>query len=163
MALKELRGGPVVLFFYPRDDTETCTAEACAFRDAFPRFEGLGATVLGISPDGVRSHARFRARYGLPYALLADTEHAVAARYGVWQEKVLFGRRYMGVVRTTFVVDAEGRIARVFEKVRVAGHAEAVAEAVAQLQGRGHTSCEPVVSFAPGSRSSTPDDSGHDR
>lgn len=133
VVLKDLRGAPVVLFFYPKDDTSACTVEACGFRDALPRFDARGAVVLGISPDGVRSHARFRAKYGLPYRLLADTEHVVAEKYGVWQEKSMFGRRYMGVVRTTFVIDADGRIARVFEKVRADGHAEEVAATVAAL------------------------------
>jgi peroxiredoxin Q/BCP len=133
LALRALRGRPVVLYFYPADDTETCTKEACAFRDAFPRFRRMRAAVLGVSPDSVRSHARFRAKYALPFTLLADTDHAVADAYGVWREKQLFGRRYMGVERTTFVIDADGRVARLFEKVRTAGHAEAVAAAVAAL------------------------------
>lgn len=133
VSLKELRGAAVVLFFYPKDDTETCTVEACGFRDAMPRFDALDAVVLGVSTDGVRSHARFRAKYALPYRLLADTEHVVAEKYGVWQEKQLFGRRYMGVVRTTFVIDAAGRIAGVFEKVRAAGHADEVAATIAEL------------------------------
>ena len=133
VSLKELRGSAVVLFFYPKDDTETCTVEACGFRDAMPRFDALDAIVLGASTDGVRSHARFRAKYALPYRLLADTEHVVAEKYGVWQEKQLFGRRYMGIVRTTFVIDGAGRIARVFEKVRAAGHADEVAATIAEL------------------------------
>jgi peroxiredoxin Q/BCP len=133
LALSALRGRPVVLYFYPKDDTETCTKEACAFRDAFPRFERTKAAVLGVSPDSARSHARFRAKYGLPFTLLADEEHAVCEAYGVWAEKQMFGRKYMGVERTTFVIDAEGRVAHVFEKVRTAGHAEAVAEVVAGL------------------------------
>jgi len=133
VSLKELRGSAVVLFFYPKDDTETCTVEACGFRDSMPRFDALDAVVLGVSADGVRSHARFRAKYALPYRLLADTEHVVAEKYGVWQEKQLFGRRYMGIVRTTFVIDVAGRIARVFEKVRAAGHADEVAATIAEL------------------------------
>ena len=133
VSLKELRVSAVVLFFYPKDDTETCTVEACGFRDAMPRFDALDAVVLGASTDGVRSHARFRAKYALPYRLLADTEHVVAEKYGVWQEKQLFGRRYMGIVRTTFVIDGAGRIARVFEKVRAAGHADEVAATIAEL------------------------------
>ncbi|MDF1501422.1 thioredoxin-dependent thiol peroxidase [Roseisolibacter sp. H3M3-2] len=133
LALASLRGKPVVLYFYPKDDTETCTKEACAFRDAFPRFRRLKAAVLGVSPDTVKSHARFRKKYALPFPLLADVEHAVAEAYGVWREKQLFGHRYMGVERTTFVIDAEGRVAHVFEKVRTAGHAEAVAKVVAGL------------------------------
>jgi peroxiredoxin Q/BCP len=133
LTLSALRGLVVVLFFYPKDDTETCTVEACEFRDAFPRFRRLGAAVVGVSPDGVRSHARFRAKYALPFTLVADTEHAVAEAYGVWREKTLFGRKHMGVVRTTFVIDAEGRVARVFEVTRAAGHAAEVARAIAAL------------------------------
>lgn len=133
LALRALRGAPVVLYFYPADDTETCTAEACGFRDAFPRFDALGATVLGVSPDDVRSHARFRAKFELPFTLLADVTHAVAERYGVWQEKVLFGHQHMGVVRTTYVIDAAGRVVHVFERVRTRGHAAEVAAAVARL------------------------------
>jgi peroxiredoxin Q/BCP len=133
LALSTLRGRPVVLYFYPQDDTETCTAQACALRDAFPRFRAAGAVVLGVSPDSVASHARFRKKYRLPFTLLADPGHAVADRYGVWQEKTTFGRTYMGIARTTFVIDAEGRVARVFEKVRVKGHAEAVEAALRAL------------------------------
>jgi thioredoxin-dependent peroxiredoxin len=131
--LGALRGRPVVLFFYPRDDTKTCTIEACAFRDAMPRFEDLDAIVLGISPDSVKSHAKFRAKHALPYRLLSDEEHQVAEQYGVWQEKTLFALRYLGVVRTTFVVDAAGRIARIFERVKVDGHVQEVAAAVRTL------------------------------
>ena len=133
LRLRALRGGPVVLYFYPADDTETCTKEACAFRDLFPRFDASGATVLGVSPDDVRSHAKFKAKYGLPFTLLADTEHAVAERYGVWRQKTTFGRTYMGVVRTTFVVDAAGRVRHVFDVKRVAGHAADVAAAIDAL------------------------------
>lgn len=131
--LASLRGRPVVLFFYPRDDTKTCTAEACAFRDAMPRFDDLDAIVLGISPDGVKSHAKFRAKHALPYRLLSDDGHEVAEQYGVWQEKTLFALRYMGVVRTTFVIDAAGRIARIFERVKVDRHAEEVEDALRHL------------------------------
>ncbi|GLC27918.1 peroxiredoxin [Roseisolibacter agri] len=133
LTLSALRGRAVVLFFYPKDDTASCTVEACEFRDLLPRFEGLDAVVLGVSPDPVKSHAKFRAKYQLTYPLLADVEHAVAESYGVWREKQLYGRRYMGVVRSTFVIDAEGRVAHVFENVKSAGHAERVAEAVAGL------------------------------
>jgi peroxiredoxin Q/BCP len=133
LSLSSLRGRPVVLYFYPQDDTETCTAQACALRDAFPRFRAAKAAVLGVSPDSVASHARFRKKYRLPFTLLADPGHAVADQYGVWQEKTTFGRTYMGIVRTTFVIDAEGRVARVFEKVRVKGHAEAVEAALRGL------------------------------
>ena len=133
LTLSALRGRTVVLFFYPKDDTSSCTVEACEFRDLLPRFESLDAIVLGISPDPVKSHVKFRDKYELSYPLLADVEHAVAESYGVWREKQLYGRRYMGVVRSTFVIDADGRVARVFENVKSAGHAEAVAEAVAGL------------------------------
>jgi peroxiredoxin Q/BCP len=120
--LSECRGKPVVLYFYPADDTPGCTREACGFRDDYPMYRSAGFTVLGISPDTVRSHARFRAKYGIPYALLADGDHRVCAMYGVWGRKQLMGRAYDGVLRTTFVIDSAGRIARVFEKVRPAEH-----------------------------------------
>ena len=135
LALSSLRGRPVVLYFYPQDDTETCTAQACALRDAFPRFRRTKAVVLGVSPDSVASHARFRKKHRLPFTLLADPGHAVADLYGVWQEKTTFGRTYMGIARTTFVIDREGVVAHVFEKVRVKGHAEAVEDAVRALSG----------------------------
>lgn len=131
LTLSALRGGPVVLFFYPRDDTAGCAAEACEFRDLFPRFEAAGATVLGVSPDTAASHARFRRKYALPYTLLADHDHAAAAAYGVWTEKSMYGRRFMGVERTTFLLDRGGRVAGVFCKLKPAGHAEAVAAALA--------------------------------
>ncbi len=133
LTLSALRGRPVVLFFYPKDDTAGCTTEACEFRDLFPRFDASRATVLGVSPDPVRSHVKFRAKYQLPFTLLADVEHAVAESYGLWREKSMYGRKYMGVERTTFVLDADGRIAHRFDKVKPAGHAEAVAQAVAGL------------------------------
>ena len=134
LTLSAHRGRPVVLFFYPKDDTAGCTTEACEFRDLFPRFDRARALVLGISPDSVKSHVRFRAKYQLPFTLLADVEHAVAEAYGVWREKTMYGRKYMGVERSTFVVGADGRIAGAFEKVKVAGHAGAVAEALARLR-----------------------------
>ena len=136
VSLAELRGRPVVLYFYPRDDTPTCSAQACEFRDQFPRFDAAGAVVLGVSTDSVKSHARFREKFALPFTLVSDPDHAIAEAYGVWQEKSMYGRKYMGVVRTTFLVDAKGRIARVWEKVRTKGHAEAVAQAVAELSER---------------------------
>ena len=131
--LAALRGSPVVLYFYPRDDTPTCTREACEFRDAFPRFAAASATILGVSTDDVRSHARFKAKHDLPFTLLADVDHRVAERYGVWVEKQLYGRRYLGIERTTFVIDAAGRIARVFRRVRAAGHGAEVAAALEAL------------------------------
>ena len=131
LTLSSLRGRPVVLYFYPKDDTTGCTTQACDLRDQFPRFEGADAVVLGVSPDGARSHARFRAKYDLPFTLLADTDHAVAERYGVWVEKSMYGRRYWGNERTTFVIDAAGRVAHVFEKVKPGEHAAAVLAALA--------------------------------
>lgn len=133
LKLSSLRGRPVVLFFYPKDNTPACTLEACALRDAFPQFDNSNAVILGISPDSVRRHHGFRERFKLPYSLLADTDHVVAEKYGVWGQKSLWGRKYMGVLRTTFVIDANGKIAHVFEKVSVLGHAAEVMAAVQRL------------------------------
>jgi thioredoxin-dependent peroxiredoxin len=133
LILSALRGRPVVLYFYPKDDTSGCTTESCEFRDLVPRFDAVNAQVLGISPDSVPSHVKFRDKYGLNFPLLADEGHAVADRYGVWQQKSMYGRKYWGNARTTFVIDAGGRIAKVFEKVKPAGHAAEVAAAVAAL------------------------------
>ena len=131
--LRKLRGKNVVLFFYPKDDTPGCTVEACTFRDALPRFHDLDAVVLGVSPDSVKSHQKFKEKFSLPYQLLSDEDHAIADAYGVWGEKNMFGNKYWGNLRTTFLIDAKGRIARVFEKVKPEGHADEVAEAVAAL------------------------------
>jgi thioredoxin-dependent peroxiredoxin len=133
LTLSALRGAPVVLYFYPQDDTPTCTAQACGMRDAFPRLAGEGATILGVSPDTARSHAHFRRKHRLPFTLLADTDHAVAERYGVWREKTLFGRTYMGVARTTFVIDRDGRVAAVLDVARAARHAAQVESALRGL------------------------------
>lgn len=135
LSLVSLRGSPVILYFYPKDDTSGCTKQACGFRDAFPRFEGSDAVILGVSPDDSASHRKFRDKFDLPFTLLADTEHDVAERYGVWQEKSMYGKKYWGNARTTFVIDGDGRIARVFEKVKPEGHAEEVAAALAELEG----------------------------
>jgi peroxiredoxin Q/BCP len=132
--LSDLRGRPVVLFFYPKDDTPGCTVESCEFRDLMPRFQGVKAHVLGVSPDDVKSHVKFRKKFDLPYPLLADVAHEVADAYGVWQEKSMFAHKYWGNARTTFVIDRDGRIAKVFEKVKPEGHAAAVAEVVAGLK-----------------------------
>ena len=128
--LSALRGQDVVLYFYPKDDTEGCTKEACEFRDAFPRFDGARAAVLGVSPDGVKSHAKFKAKYALPFTLLADTEHKLADAYGVYGEKSFAGRNYMGVTRKTFVIDKAGKIKKVFDKVDVEHHADEVLAAL---------------------------------
>ena len=129
--LSELRGKPVVLYFYPKDDTPGCTTQACGIRDAYGEFERAGAVVLGVSPDNERSHVNFRQKYELPFALLADTEHEVADRYGVWGEKKFRGKKYMGVSRSTFVIDESGRVKKVFEKVTPATHADDVLAALA--------------------------------
>ena len=133
LRLKDLRGHPVVLYFYPKDDTTGCTAEACEFRDLFPRFKKSKAVILGVSPDPVKAHVKFKAKYDLPFTLLADTEHAVCELYGVWKEKSMYGRTYMGVERSTFLIDAKGKLARAWIKVSPTGHAEEVAAAIAGL------------------------------
>ncbi len=130
ITLADLAGKKVVLYFYPKDDTSGCTVEACEFRDHWPAVRKAGAVVLGISPDGVASHVKFRKKFALPFPLLADEGHVVAERYGVWGEKSMYGRKYVGIHRTTFVIDEEGRILKVFEKVKPAGHAAEVLEAV---------------------------------
>ena len=133
LTLSSLRGRPVVLYFYPKDDTSGCTVQACEFRDMFPRFDGSKAVILGVSPDGVKSHAKFKAKFELPFTLLADTEKSIVTAYDVWKEKSMYGRKYMGVERTTFVIDAHGTIAHIFAKVKPAGHAAEVMAAIAAL------------------------------
>lgn len=130
--LAELRGRKVVLYFYPRDNTPGCTQEACDFRDRHAELRGLGAVLLGVSPDGEQSHRRFAAKYALPFPLLADEQSSVAEAYGVWKEKAMYGKTYMGVARTTFLIDEQGRIARIWPKVKVAGHGD---EVLAALRG----------------------------
>jgi thioredoxin-dependent peroxiredoxin len=130
LTLSSLRGQWVVLYAYPKDDTPGCTTEACEFRDLFPRFKTGKAVILGISPDSVKSHVKFKAKYELPFTLLADEEQVVLQAYDIWKEKSMYGRKYMGVERTTFVIDPDGRIAKVFEKVKPAGHAEEVMAAI---------------------------------
>jgi peroxiredoxin Q/BCP len=133
ISLKSLRGSPVVLYFYPKDDTSGCTTEACEFRDAWAEVKASGARLYGVSPDSVKSHEKFRAKFDLPFPLLADEDHAVAEAYGVWGEKSMYGRKYQGILRTTFIIDEMGRIARVFEKVKPAGHADEVLAALREL------------------------------
>jgi peroxiredoxin Q/BCP len=133
VSLTDFTGQNVVLYFYPKDDTPGCTTEACEFRDSMPRFTKDTTVILGISPDSVTSHAKFKAKYELPFVLLADTEKVVAEAYGVWKEKSMYGRKYMGVERTTFLIDGKGVLRQVFEKVKPAGHAEEVAKAVSAL------------------------------
>ena len=129
--LSDLRGSPVVLYFYPEDDTAGCTTEACEFRDEHARFRERGAVVLGVSPDDEASHARFKEKYSLPFTLLADPDHKVADDYGVWVEKNMYGKKRMGIKRSTFVIDAEGNIARAMYGVKPEGHAGEVLEALA--------------------------------
>lgn len=133
LTLSSLRGKPVVLYFYPKDDTSGCTTQACEFRDTFPKFKRGKAVILGVSPDPVKSHVKFKAKYDLPFTLLADTEKTVAQAYDVWKEKSMYGRKYMGIERTTFLIDADGVIRHVFEKVKPAGHADEVMAALKAL------------------------------
>ena len=131
--LSDLAGRPVVLYFYPKDDTPGCTKEACAFRDNLPRFKSSKAVVLGVSILDESSKKRFSEKYDLTFPLLADADHQVADRYGVWQKKSRYGRTYMGIVRTTYLIDRDGKIARRWDNVKVDGHAEEVLEAADAL------------------------------
>ena len=133
VSLDSLRGRPVVLYFYPKDDTSGCTTQACDFRDRWSDVQARGAVVLGVSPDGLRSHARFRKKYRLPFPLLVDEDHRIADAYGVWGEKSLFGHRYEGILRTTFIIGPDGTVARVFRKVKPEGHAAEVLAALDAL------------------------------
>jgi peroxiredoxin Q/BCP len=130
VSLGQFRGSDVVLYFYPRDDTPGCTTEACEFRDAWQNVKRTGAIVLGVSPDDVATHRKFRTKFRLPFPLLADPDHRVAERYGVWGEKSMYGRKFLGILRTTFVIGPDGRIRKVFERVKPRGHAAAVLEAL---------------------------------
>jgi len=127
VTLSALRGSKVVLYFYPKDDTPGCTVEACAFRDTLPRFDGADAVVLGVSPDSVESHRKFRDKFGLTFRLLADEDRAVCEAYGVWKERSLYGRKSMGVERSTFLIDEGGRVVESWRRVKAEGHAEKIA------------------------------------
>lgn len=129
--LSELRGKPVVVYFYPKDDTPGCTTQACAIRDVYADFRAAGAVVLGVSPDAAESHRRFREKYSLPFTLLADPEHEVAERYGVWVEKNRDGKRSMGIERSTVVVAADGTVKRFLRRVKPEEHAQQVLDALA--------------------------------
>jgi thioredoxin-dependent peroxiredoxin len=132
--LADLLGKPVVLYFYPKDDTPGCTKEACAFRDRQQELAKLGAQVLGVSPDDVASHVKFRDKYELNFSLLADPDHKVAEKYGAWREKNMYGKKSMGIQRSTFLIDADGKVAKVWKRVNVDGHDEAVIAALKALQ-----------------------------
>ena len=131
--LSALRGSPVVLYFYPKDDTPGCSREACAFRDRKQSLAKLGAKVFGVSADDLASHEKFRDKFQLNFPLLSDVDHKVAEKYGAWREKNLYGRKSMGIQRSTFLIDAEGRLAKVWRKVNVDGHDEEVIEALKSL------------------------------
>jgi peroxiredoxin Q/BCP len=132
--LAALKGRPVVLYFYPKDDTPGCTVEACGFRDAHAAFGRHKAVVLGVSPDSPKSHVKFRAKHGLPFTLLADEDHALAEKYGAWRAKSMYGKSFMGIARSTFVIDAAGRIAKAFTSVKPQGHEQEVLAAVAAIE-----------------------------
>jgi peroxiredoxin Q/BCP len=134
--LGDFKGRPVILYFYPKDDTPGCTREACAFRDSQPVLKKFGAVVLGVSPDSSESHARFRDKYRLNFPLLADENHTIAQRYGAWREKNMYGKKSMGVVRSTFLIDSSGKVAKVWKQVKVDGHDEQVLAALRELQQR---------------------------
>lgn len=131
--LSALKGQPVVLYFYPRDDTPGCTREACAFRDQKSALANLGAKVLGVSADTLESHGKFRAKFELNFPLLADVDHKVAEKYGAWREKNLYGKKSMGIQRSTYLIDADGKVARVWKKVNVDGHDAEVIAAIKEL------------------------------
>jgi peroxiredoxin Q/BCP len=130
--LSDYKGKRVVLFFYPKSDTPGCTKEACGFRDAVKKYEKADAVIVGVSPDKAPAQQKFIAKYSLPFTLVPDPEHTIAEAYGVWQEKSMYGRKYMGIARTTFVIGADGKIAKIFEKVKPEGHAAEVLEALAE-------------------------------
>jgi peroxiredoxin Q/BCP len=133
VALAKLRGQKVVLYFYPKDDTSGCTAEACGFRDAFPKFGKIDVVVIGISKDSVASHDKFKKKHALPFILASDESGEVCERYGVWVEKSMYGRKYMGIERATFLIDKKGVVRGVWRKVKVPGHVEAVLAAAKAL------------------------------
>lgn len=129
-SLHELRGKNIILFFYPKDDTPGCTKEACGFRDSYAEYTGVNAELLGISPDDVRSHDKFAAKYNLPFPLLADTDHQVAQAYGAWGQKSRYGRKYMGMIRMTYLIDPEGKVKHVWPVVKPVGHSQEVLAAL---------------------------------
>ena len=133
ISLQSMRGKKVILYFYPKDDTPGCTTEACGFRDALPDFSRAGAEVIGVSKDSVARHDKFKAKYELPYTLIADEDSALCEAYGVWQEKKNYGKAYMGIVRSTFLIDENGKITAVWRNLRVKGHVEKVLQEAQKL------------------------------
>lgn len=133
ISLSDLKGKPVVLYFYPKDDTPGCTKEACNFRDEFPKFGKLKAEIIGISTDSVESHKKFADKYKLPFNLLADEKKEIVENYSVWKEKNMYGRKYMGIERTTFIIHANGKISKIFPKVKVDDHNKEVMDALKEL------------------------------
>ena len=132
--LSELKGSPVVLYFYPRDDTPGCTKEACAFRDRYDEIMDSGAKIFGVSADSAESHAKFRAKYELPFPLLVDEKHSMLEKYGAWREKNMYGKKSMGIQRSTYLIDAAGKVAKVWKRVKVDGHDQQVLDAIAELE-----------------------------
>jgi peroxiredoxin Q/BCP len=130
VSLKDFTGKKVVLYFYPKDNTSGCTKEACDFKDSFPEFNKLNAVVLGVSADSEKSHQGFSAKYNLPFTLLADPDKEVINKYDVWKEKSLYGKKYMGIERTTYVIDEKGKILKIFPKVKVEGHVDEVMKVI---------------------------------
>jgi peroxiredoxin Q/BCP len=130
LSLNDFRGKKVILYFYPKDNTPGCTQEACDFRDSIARFSKKDVVVLGVSPDSVESHTKFKAKFELPFPLLADEDHKIAEAYGAWGEKSMYGKKYMGIIRSTFVIDEKGKIAEVYEKVKVDGHVDQLLDKV---------------------------------
>ena len=126
VALSEFKGKKVVLYFYPEDDTPTCTVQACNLRDNYALLKKHGFEVIGVSPNDEKSHKKFEAKFNLPFTLLADADHAITEKYGVWQEKSMYGKKYWGVLRTTFIIDEDGKVAHIFEKVKPEGHDQEV-------------------------------------
>jgi peroxiredoxin Q/BCP len=133
--LESVRGNTVVVYFYPKADTPGCTTESCEFRDSHTKFKGQNTVVVGISPDGPKAQSKFKDKFDLPFRLLCDTDHSVAEAYGVWKEKSMYGKKYMGIERTTFVIGPDGRIIKIFRKVKPAGHA---AEVLGELKALNH-------------------------
>jgi thioredoxin-dependent peroxiredoxin len=132
--LSGFKGSPVVIYFYPKDDTPGCTREACAFRDRKAELQALGAVVLGISGDSVESHVKFRDKYDLNFPLLSDADHSVAEKFGAWREKNMYGKKSMGIQRSTFLIDPDGKVAKVWKRVQVDGHDSQVLQALRELQ-----------------------------